>query len=220
MWIKRRLKVIIIIVVILLIATGIFGISKLIVNNGYNSSNLVKKEELDVKGNENTEVSEDDIKVTYDSDKADTDKENYISEHSESTEEIEETNSTLSHIEEVYKDKLSELSGDNSADPSNTFVSRYLEDIDFSTALSEYNYIAIIYGAQIVDFLDNNCVVYSYIPDDSKEQYIVYDYSDMNAFERESSIGQEDSLNITCSASSYEDYNGVDIIYTKGVKIQ
>lgn len=221
MWIRRRLKVIIILVVLVLLGLGIFSLSKSLVKNGYNSLDLVEKEDTtSKKAPKESESKENTTIVTYDTEQADTDKENYISDHSNSTEEIEETTSILSYIEENYKDKISKLPGDNSADPSNTLVSQYADDIDFSTALSKYNYIAIVYGARIVDFLNDNCVVYSYKPDDTKEQYIVYDYSDLNAFERESKIGQEDSLNITCNASSYENYNGADIVYTKGVKIQ
>ena len=221
--IKKRIKIAIIMFVIAILGLGIFTVSKVIVNNGYSSEELVSNEE-DVKAPEDTssttneDANED--KVYYNTSSVDTDKENYISKNSSSDEEVSNTNSILDYIASVYENKFSSLSSSNTGDASNTLLVQYKEDIDFSTVLSEYDYVAIIYGANIVDFLDNNCVVYSYKPEDDKQQYIVYDYSELNSFETSSSIGQEDSLNITCGASTYENHDGVDIIYSKGVKIQ
>lgn len=214
--IKRRLKILLVLIIILLVGISIFLLARSVVKNGYDSKELVVEEEDLQTPSEEANIEEQE-KVIYNELDLSVNRENYIAENSE---DVSSVDSTLEHIRSIYQGKLSNLSGDMSADSSNTLLVRYKEDIDFSTVLDEYNYIAIVYGANVVDFLGNNCVVYSYNIDDDKEQYIVYDYSDLNSFNSESQIGQEDSLNITSNASIYENYNGVDIIYTKGVKIQ
>ena len=114
--IKKRIKIAIIMFVIAILGLGIFTVSKVIVNNGYSSEELVSNEE-DVKAPEDTssttneDANED--KVYYDTSSVDTDKENYISKNSSSDEEVSNTNSILDYIASVYENKFSSLSSSN-----------------------------------------------------------------------------------------------------------
>lgn len=219
MWWKKYIKIAIIVIVIGLIGFGIYKLAGILVNSTYSSRKLV--EEQSVESNKETpdisreEVKEDQTVVFYNEETLEENKDSYIQEFSENSEGVSTTEEILSHIESSYGNKYIELnSKEFSGNNQNVLVLRYKEDVSFSESINSYDYISIIYGANIVDFLGDNFVVYKY-----NNSYIVYDWSDLNAFNSESKIGDENVLNISSALSLVESYNDTEILYTKGVSI-
>lgn len=219
MWWKKYIKIAIIVIVIGLIGFGIYKLAGVLVNSTYSSRELV--EEQSVESNKETpdisreEVKEDQTVVFYNEETLEENKDSYIQEFSENSEGVSTTEEILSHIESSYGNKYIELnSKEFSGNNQNVLVLRYKEDVSFSDSINFYDYISIIYGSNIVDFLGDNYVVYKY-----NNSYIVYDWSDLNTFSSESKIGDENSLNIASTLSLVENYNGTEILYTKGVSI-
>ena len=219
MWWKKYIKIAIIVIVIGLIGFGIYKLSGVLVSSTYSSRELV--EEQSVESNKETpdisreEVKEDQTVVFYNEETLEENKDSYIQEFSENSEGVSTTEEILSHIESSYGNKYIELnSKEFSGNNQNVLVLRYKEDVSFSDSINFYDYISIIYGSNIVDFLGDNYVVYKY-----NNSYIVYDWSDLNTFSSESKIGDENSLNIASTLSLVEKYNGTEILYTKGVSI-
>ena len=219
MWWKKYIKIAIIVIVIGLIGFGIYKLAGVLVSSTYSSRELV--EEQSVESNKETpdisreEVKEDQTVVFYNEETLEENKDSYIQEFSENSEGVSTTEEILSHIESSYGNKYIELnSKEFSGNNQNVLVLRYKEDVSFSDSINFYDYISIIYGSNIVDFLGDNYVVYKY-----NNSYIVYDWSDLNTFSSESKIGDENSLNIASTLSLVEKYNGTEILYTKGVSI-
>lgn len=219
MWWKKYIKIAIIVIVIGLIGFGIYKLAGVLVNSTYSSRELV--EEQSVESNKETpdvsreEVKEDQTVVFYNEETLEENKDSYIQEFSENSKGVSTTEEILSHIESSYGNKYIELnSKEFSGNNQNVLVLRYKEDVSFSDSINFYDYISIIYGSNIVDFLGDNYVVYKY-----NNSYIVYDWSDLNTFSSESKIGDENSLNIASTLSLVENYNGTEILYTKGVSI-
>ena len=219
MWWKKYIKIVIIVIVIGLVGFGIYKLAGVIVDNTYSSRELVE-EQSGESNKESTDVSEEKVEedqtvIFYNEETLEEDKASYFKESSESSEGVSTTEEILSHIENSYSDKYKELnSKEFNGNNQNVLVLRYKEDVSFSESINSYDYISIIYGANIVDFLADNFVVYKY-----NNSYIVYDWSDLNAFNSESKIGDENSLNISSALSLVESYNGTEILYTKGVSI-
>lgn len=219
MWWKKYIKIVIIVIVIGLMGFGVYKLAGVIVNNTYSSRELVgeqsgesNKEPTDVP---EERVEEDHTVIFYNEETLENDKASYIQESSESSEGVTTTEEILSYIENSYNDKYKELnSKEFNGNNQNVLVLRYKEDVSFSESINSYDYISIIYGANIVDFLGDNFVVYKY-----NNSYIVYDWSDLNAFNSESKIGDENVLNISSALSLVESYNDTEILYTKGVSI-
>lgn len=219
MWWKKYIKIVIIVIVIGLVGFGIYKLAGVIVDNTYSSRELVE-EQSGESNKESTDVSEEKVEedqtvIFYNEETLEEDKASYFQESSESSEGVSTTEEILSHIENSYSDKYKELnSKEFNGNNQNVLVLRYKEDVSFSESINSYDYISIIYGSNIVDFLGDNFVVYKY-----NNSYIVYDWSDLNAFNSESKIGDENSLNISSALSLVESYNGTEILYTKGVSI-
>lgn len=219
MWWKKYIKIVIIVIVIGLMGFGVYKLAGVIVDNTYSSRELVgeqsgesNKEPTDVP---EEKVEEDQTVVFYNEETLEKDKASYIQESSDSSEGVTTTEEILSYIENSYSDKYKELNSKEFNDNNqNVLVLRYKEDVSFSESINSYDYISIIYGANIVDFLGDNFVVYKY-----NNSYIVYDWSDLNAFNSESKIGDENVLNISSALSLVESYNDTEILYTKGVSI-
>lgn len=219
MWWKKYIKIVIIVIVIGLMGFGVYKLAGVIVDNTYSSRELVE-EQSGESNKESTDVSEEKVEedqtvIFYNEETLEEDKASYFQESSESSEGVTTTEEILSHIENSYSDKYKELnSKEFNGNNQNVLVLRYKEDVSFSESINSYDYISIIYGSNIVDFLGDNFVVYKY-----NNSYIVYDWSDLNAFNSESKIGDENSLNISSALSLVESYNGTEILYTKGVSI-
>lgn len=219
MWWKKYIKIVIIVIVIGLVGFGIYKLAGVIVDNTYSSRELVE-EQSGESNKESTDVPEEKVEedqtvIFYNEETLKEDKASYFQESSESSEGVTTTEKILSHIENSYNDKYKELnSKEFNGNNQNVLVLRYKEDVSFSESINSYDYISIIYGANIVDFLGDNFVVYKY-----NNSYIVYDWSDLNAFNSESKIGDENVLNISSALSLVESYNDTEILYTKGVSI-